>query len=415
MNDTRNSNVSSFYRFLPVNNVKKLEEKKPEKLANAKSFVSCDNVIPNKTSKTTSFKKTRNDNVQINEHTNILVIDSMIKNKLRAEQDLAALEEKRSRLEWIMENSTDDLECIDAKNALYKVNREIIIIQNGKRLEKYIEQTSKILEQYSQIKSRPKSFVKITNDMDTVQAENQKKQLIDQYLIIAQTFVPINRVHPEKERLSCSNCGGIDFDIVEDNYYACKNCRSCTQLFDDSHSYKDIDRLNLLSRFSYSKEGHFEDVIKKFQGNQNTNIDKEVYDMIERECTRHNIPKSRLTLDNVLLFLQENGFNKYYEDVILIHSRITGTPTPNISKYVEKLLEMNEKAERVFERIKRSNRINALHVHYKLMKLLEILGYKCDRSYFNILKTKDRIDECDEYWEQICEILDWPFHSTDII
>ncbi len=405
------SENNSFLKYLPsspkINHTEAVNPSPPKK-----SFISLENIVPTmeKTKPTQSVPKKIESRIpsKIDESYDILSIHQIILDLLEKNYgDIDKLESRLKKLEWIRDNTEDDIEKIDAKKEIFRIKKKIENTRNKKEIEAYKVKTKDLIESYKSIKSSVKSFVYV--DENPCEADQEKKNIYNRYLIIARNYIQIDACKQKSKKLVCQECRGSDFDTIDDNFYACRNCKICIQLMDDSHSYKDIDRLNLSSRYTYTKKGHFKEAIDKFQGLQNTNIDQKVYDTIRKEQKKYNI--SNLTKEHIRLFLSENGYSKHYEDSTLIYSTLTGTKSPDISMYETELLSKFEQAEAVYEKVKDPDRTNSLNVYYKLMKLLQIVGYVCKIEDFDIMK-RDKITEHDETWEKICQYLGWPFIPT---
>jgi len=402
-----NDPINSFCKYLP-----KIENKCVTPIIKSqKSFINVENVVP----QIPEQKKEKTIEIvpkfipqKIDDTYDVFMIDKIIKNFLENKiQDLSKINSQLEKLFWIKNNTTDEIEKIDAKKQIFKLNKEIFLIQDRKEIIQYEKNTRDLLEQLKLVKVSQKSFVFVETFKS--KEEYDQEEIKKKFLKIAKIYIHIDFKHRNK-KLACKICQHTNFESIDDNFYACQNCNSCVQLLDDSHSYKDIDRLNLSARYTYTKRGHFKEAIEKFQGLQNTNIDKKVYDTILQEQEKHGI--KNLTTDHIFLFLQENKFTKHYEDIRLIHSTLTKKDPPNISSYENDLLRLFDQQEEVYGQIKDPDRINSLNVNYKLMKLLQKLGYKCKIEDMPMLKTRDKISDHDDTWRDICKKLNWDFIPT---
>jgi hypothetical protein len=227
----------------------------------------------------------------------------------------------------------------------------------------------------------------------------KKTELISQYYRIARIFMPVafENYTPVAKRIKCNNCKG---SLFEEN--TCISCGAVIDVFDESPTFKDTDRVNMCSRYAYTLLGHFKDAMKRFQGKQNTTIDPSVYDILREEISRHAIKNP--TKDHIYMFLAENNLSDHYEDVNLIHYVLTGVAPPNISMYEEQAEELLLKLENAYARVKDPERSNSLNVNFKLYKILSRLGYSCKKEDFAILKTGNKLDEHEEKWNEMCSV-----------
>ncbi len=176
-------------------------------------------------------------------------------------------------------------------------------------------------------------------------------------------------------------------------------------ILDEMPTFKDTDRVNLCPRYMYTIEGHYKDCILQQQGLQNTTIPNEIYTILDEEREADNIKKEDYTMDHLYLHLGNRKLSDYYEDMVLIYSRYTGKPAPDLSKYTQDLYDMFPLIEASYQKVKDPNRINSLNVNFRLFKCLELLGYMCKKSDFYFLRTPIKLNEHMEIWKEIIEDL----------
>ena len=116
-------------------------------------------------------------------------------------------------------------------------------------------------------------------------------------------------------------------DII-DNNYVCVGCGTMLGIVSNFSSYKDVERVNMSTKYSYDRKIHFRDCINQFQGKQNATIDQKVYDKLIEQFELHNLLQEgdvisekckNITKEHIYIFLKETGFSKHYEDIVLIH------------------------------------------------------------------------------------------------
>ena len=202
-------------------------------------------------------------------------------------------------------------------------------------------------------------------------------------------------------------------------------CGGETELVASSSSYKDVERVNVGSKYTYDKRTHFRDCMNQFQGKQNSTIPQKVYDALETQFDLHGLliksdkkqmKFSRIKKEHVLLFLKETGFSKHYEDAVLIHFNLTGTKPPDIGDLETLILNDFDKLvdtyEKIFKGDKKIQRKNFINNQYVLYQLLRRHKYACDVSEFNILKTVERKSYHDDICRQLFQVLGWNFVSV---
>jgi len=103
---------------------------------------------------------------------------------------------------------------------------------------------------------------------------------------------------------------------------------------------------------------------------------------------------SKIERFHISMFLKETGHTKHYEDVVLIHSNITGKKPDDISHLEEVLLNdfdiLTELYDKKYANNNKINRKNFINTQSVLYQLLLKHGYPAKKEDFNILKTQDR-------------------------
>lgn len=344
----------------------------------------------------------------------ILYIDSKIRDKIIAK--MSSADDIRKDLEaslWILQNSENPIDQVMAKKQVSILRNRIKDFEGTFELCVYSLSVEPILREYHSIvnHSAVRSFVTSSKTNDSVQSK--KSTLIVKYLRIAKDYIDVDLYSHKVTKTVCPSCGGIDFTSDDENSsYVCKGCGFLVEILDNTPTFRDTDRVNMCSRYTYSRRSHFIDAVKRFQGKQNTTIPQEVIDKMKEEMVAHSLTESTLTKDQLYMFLAENEFSKHYEDLNLLYYIIAKVPPPDIGEYETVLIDMFDKQEEAYNKVKNVERINSLNVNYKLYKLLQLVGYPCKKEDFYILKTKTKEDEHDEAWEEICKIVGWEMLPT---
>lgn len=376
--------------------------------------------IDNKTTNETVKNKhlnwwTISDETTINaDDHNIFYIDTRIKNKLQSK--ISTIDELVNDLKktlWISENS-DTIQKIRASERANILRRRIVDLENATELMYYIHQTSSLLERYRKLirkNGSTKSFVKSGQNEN----EEELKNIMENYLCIAQIYIDLTGVMSRPNKIKCEICNSSDFklSIYDDNIHVCKKCGAEKEVFSDGPTYKDTKRINLSSKYTYTRKGHFIDTIKRYQGKQNTDRTKiqKAVDIIKEQIIQHNLVvkqgiSNSVSKDHVYMFLSEQNLSNHYDDLNLIFHIITDALCPDISHLEIYLEDDFDKLEPVLESIKDEGRTNSLNVNYKLCKLLQRRGYPCRKSEFYILKTENKELEHDRKMKKAWGILE---------
>lgn len=368
----------------------------------------------------------------MNYDVDICLLDSQIRNYFESrEKELPSYKEKLNTLKSLLQDSS--ISYVLKKNILEEIEEitnKIIDFENKLSYNFYIIETSNILEEYKEILKKPvkMSFTGKKN------AENKEKNdIVKKFIQVAEKYYEIkvegqNSLKSSKLIYVCYNCGNKkNYDIIDGKTYICIDCGSQQDYFLNSSSYKDVNRVNISSKYTYERRIHFRDCINQYQGKQNSTIKNNVYDDIEKQLEIHGLinpdktlPKderyAKVTKDHIFLFLKETGHTKHYEDVFLIYHKITGKKLDDISYLEQQLMDdfdvlsaLYDKKYKVDKKISRKSFINS---QYVLLQLLKRHKHACRKEDFNVLKTLDRKSFHDDICKDLFEELGWNFHPT---
>jgi len=284
-------------------------------------------------------------------------------------------------------------------------------------------------------------FMGVSTHADT---SDELNTIIRDYLKMVHRYFPVefsrNNLHEMEKFISapasnsgmylmgkkhkCVSCNSDNTKIAShDNYFICEACGYTYESATNDISFKDIDRVNISNKYQYDRRTHFKDCINQFQGKQNATIDPSVYrDLIEQFRLHNLIPENHedlpkevafreITKEHVLLFLKETEHTKHYEDVVLIHTQLTGKPAPDISHLENQLLQDFDQLTDLYDKKYRNHeRKNFINTQYVLFQLLKRHKYPCKKEDFNILKTIDRKYFHDTIMQNLFEYLNWNIH-----
>jgi len=413
----------SFCHFLPDSKTRSGSHKKSLKRTGGDNpFVSILSPAQSRNRSNTSDTKPQiQDSINFNNN-DIIQVDSKIKQILMSRiSTVPELMNSLNSVLWIATNSNDMSEQIRAEYEAEIIRSRIKDLENSFQLAYYILQTSDILEEYKTLskQSKPKNFMTFSEEVNPNRI--RLDILEEKFMAIAQGYIQVDGYERKPQKMVCSVCGISLFKVslTDDSIYICKNCGAEFEILDDSPSFKDTDRINMSAKYTYTREGHFRDSMKKFQGIQTVDSKKikDIKGILLEEMKLHNLVNERnlvnsVTKDHLYDFLTNKKLNKYYEDVNLLFNMITGEACPNIQHLQESLLEDFAIQEEGYEHVRDPERVNSLNVYYKLYKLLQRRGYPCRKSDFYILKTKAKENEHDETTKRAWEYLGWEWIPT---
>ena len=199
----------------------------------------------------------------------ILSIDSKIKNDFNMEnKKLPKYEKQLEELKQTLNNAT--LNHRNSKNVNENIDALSDKIKNIKTCRDYnfyISESAELLENYKKILHTPMklSFVGTGN-----RPNKEKEKVIREYLKIASKYTDISDIEFSFNRVGvvCNNCNNKKhFDVIDNSIYICILCGSQQEILLHTSSYKDIDRINIFSKYVYDRKVHFRDCINQYQGN----------------------------------------------------------------------------------------------------------------------------------------------------
>ena len=140
-------------------------------------------------------------------------------------------------------------------------------------------------------------------------------------------------------------------------------------------------------------------MLNQIQGKESTEIPQSVLNKIKREIRKNKIKRMDLIdyemMRNILKNLE---LNKYYEHIIHIIHRITGTQPPVIPMHVEETLSnMFDKVQNPLQSMPSDRKISKLFLFF--YKMCELKEYDYLLPYFPLFKSDDKLYEQDQIWK----------------
>lgn len=356
----------------------------------------------------------------------ISINNQIIKNLEKKYSNIERYKQQLKQLQVIIKNDKEKDNRIirsisqnieDLKNKIYD-------IQTQKELNFYLNDTIQLISQYNKILKIP---IKLNFMGAPIENDNEKikDKIIKDYLKIVNKYIKNNDINLTQNRnKKCKSCNSSEFYIVDENTFVCKECFTEMNIIKQISSYKDIDRVNICSKYTYNRKIHFRDCINQYQGKQNCSINNDVYEKLEEQFKIHFLIEGdenntkefrykRITKEIIMMFLKDLGFSKHYENINLIHYNITGNKPDDISHLEEKLMhdfdQLTELYDKIF--IKKINRNNFINTQYVLYQLLKRHKHPCKKSDFSVLKTIDRIAFHDDIVKILFQNLGWNHDS----
>ena len=326
-----------------------------------------------------------------------------------------------------LQNEISKIKTHDDKTKLLKLETELNKLKQDEN--DYLLSTSEILFKYLELEEMEKMYLQeqdndIKNDK-LLEIHSQKIVLTNEYMQIVDPNYILAANHNEynisKEDAMCLRC---DILLYADNgFFVCYSCGYCIKGLEESlePSYKELQDYMYKPQFTYQKETHLDDHLRRLQAKENKVISQEVLDMIILEANKQKITDlNMLTETTVKKFLKKLNLNDYYDNVIAIINKLNNRPPVVLTTEIEnKIKIMFKQIQQPFNKHKPSSRKNFLSYSYILWQFFRILKLDEFTEYFPLLKSADKLRQQDEIFKKIvadmAEIdksIDWVFYPT---
>jgi hypothetical protein len=275
---------------------------------------------------------------------------------------------------------------------------------------KYILDTFEILGKYLELDDEENKLLSNDNNDKLLNKINIEKRLLEEsyYILMDSDYVP-NRNLRKINSTFCENCN--DLLHIEHGSAVCYNCGSCFECLHlpDELSYKEQQEMDYRHQFTYEKESHLDEWIKRFQAKENKEISQDILDKIILEAYKAKIHDlNKLEEKHVKAYLKKLKLNDYYDNIIAIINRINKRPPFVLTQQIEnKIKEMFRKMQDPFNKYKGSRK-NMLSYGYILNKFFLILDLPEFSKYIKLLKSPEKLRQQDEIFKKIVD------HMVDI-
>lgn len=348
------------------------------------------------------------------------------------------IENEISKLKSDLNNPDSKENHTVLKNKILKLENNLLELNNNET--EYLLATSNILLKYIELEEMERlNAIDKGNDNDNEDGRDdgndkeddklfdiykQKIALTNEYMqIIDPQYIISNNVKYDicKDDIICSKCN--IFLETDNGCYVCHSCGYCKIGIEQSTepSYKELQDYVYKPQFTYQKETHLDDWLRRFQSKENRHIEQSILDKVILEAKKQRITDlNMLTEEKVKKFLKKLNLNDYYDNVIAIINRINGRPPFQLTVEIEnKIKTMFRQIQEPFIKHKPASRKNFLSYAYILYQFFKILGLNEFAKYFPLLKSADKLRQQDEIFKKIvadmAEIdksIKWVFYHT---
>lgn len=352
---------------------------------------------------------------------NVLEIHNKITRYFESRQDKIPLLEKRLAILFEISPSNNII-----NDEIESLKKSIKSIQNNQDYIFYQLLITPLLAKYKEELNKP---VRMNFMGEPITIDNTIRNEIEKHILeITKKYnvhVIENDDESSLEEFICQYCSCEQLEML-DHIIVCRDCGIEQDKFYSTFSYKDIDRVNITTKYTYNRSVHFRDCINQFQGKQNSTISVQVYEELERVLQSHNLVDNdakskydkykKVTKKILIMFLKEAGFSKHYEDINLIYHNITDQKIDDISHLEEQLMkdfdELSDAYDKEYVQNQNISRKSFINTQYVLFQLLKRHKYPCRREDFNFLKTTEKKNFHDQICSHLFRKLGWNFTNV---
>lgn len=323
-------------------------------------------------------------------------------------------------------NMVDRINEITKEIKMLKTKRKQYYLDNSKHIFTYFEDKKNIsddsnketttniaINSFFNIKSKNDSdeeTVSINNE-DSVTSTMKDKYIEKYFNNINQTIFDINSYVFATDICQYCNKGEL-IHIEEEGKLTCNLCfLSIPYLFENEKpSYKEPPKE--VCFYAYKRINHFKEILAQFQGKETTQISNDIIEKIKLQIKKERLNISDLSNEKTKDILKKLGYNKYYEHIIFIKSKLGIKPPIMSPELEETLCNLFDELQTPYSKFCPDDRVNFLKYYYTIYKLCELLNQSQFLPLLSMLKDREKIIEQDAIWKKICEYLNWKFIPT---
>ena len=217
----------------------------------------------------------------------------------------------------------------------------------------------------------------------------------------------------------CPDCNEPFSSNFTDSTLVCTLCGYCVHILMGEEACSTVaqstlERVEFTPYYAYKRGNHFNEWLSQFQAKQTTSIPEEIFEKIILELKKERITDpSDVTPQKIKGYLKKLKYNKFYEHIPYIITRIQGKSAPNLTTELEeKLRIMFQMIQEPFTKHCPKDRKNFLSYSYTLHKFCELLGKDELLICFPLLKSREKLHVQDVIWKGICKDLGWEYYPS---
>ena len=337
---------------------------------------------------------------------------SLLENKLNEiNNEIDEIDKNREKFTNIDQHKRAIL--LDTKD---DIEKKLHLLKNNITEMDYYDKTGDILINYYNIKNVEDDPIESKNILSFLCKKKQvdekpknkvnKTDLFEKYCQITEG-IRVNHDDGSKRIKYCLECKIEKILNIVKSSYICPLCDDMEVIIiDEDVQIKDYSPYKRLNRFR--------EWLNAFQAKQSPEIDNAIYNEIIDELNKRRITDlSILNREKMRNILKKLKFNYLYEHTHYIINKLTGLPSPKITRDMEKMfIRMFLMIQEPWSKYKPIDRKNFLSYSYVLHKFCELLELDHLLDCFPLHKQLDILMENDCIWKKICTDLNWDFISS---
>lgn len=240
---------------------------------------------------------------------------------------------------------------------------------------------------------------------------NLKHTSSDKRQEIVKDYYKINeKIYTETTKVAlvdyCDTCK-LEIKETKEKYFVCTGCGSVKEKIIDGFGFKDQENYSSVSpSFDYKRINYFTEWLNHIQAKEHIEVSDEILNKIKVELQKERITDSSKVshqkIKKILKLLKEP---KLYDHIPAITSKLCGVqPLSMPPEIINKLKELFMVIQNPFNLLKgdRKNFFSYPYILYKFCELLDLPEYL---SYFQLLKSREKLIKQDILWKKIIEYL----------
>jgi hypothetical protein len=219
----------------------------------------------------------------------------------------------------------------------------------------------------------------------------------------------------------CKDCD-VELEMSEGMYV----CDVCGNMYtglciSNDLTYKQLEELDIRSKFVYEKKTYLNDWLNKFQAKDGVTVPEEVIDIIKKELKKERVTDySNLKELKVREILKKLKLKEYYDSTIHIVNKISSRNAFVITEEIrDKINRMFDQIQVPHELFKPESRKNFISYPYLLKKFFMILGLNEIAEYYQYPKSQEKVKQLDEtfikiinYMQEHDKTTNWKFYPS---